>query len=94
MLQQSLIKKLDRLQKEAIRLIDPRINETELYRSHKIPSFVNMIDIEQCKLGYKLCHALLPKALTDSMTKDHQDVNWAKNIGIKYETRPSQTCQM
>ena len=84
MLQQSLIKKLDRLQKEAIRLIDPRINETEVYRSHKIPSFVNMIDIKQCKLGYKLCHALLPKALTDSMTKDHQECKLGKEH--RYQT--------
>ena len=78
MLQRSLIKKLDRLQKEAIRLIDAKIPETDLYRSHKIPSFVNMIELEQCKLGYKLCHSLLPKALTDSMTKDHQECKLGK----------------
>ena len=73
MLQWSLTKKLDRLQKEAIRLIDAKIPETDLYRSHKILSFMDMIELEQCKLGYKLCHSLLPKALTDSMTKDHQE---------------------
>ena len=85
MLQRSLIKKLDRLQKEAIRLIDPRFNETELYQSQKIPRFVNMIDIKQCKLGYKLCHALLPSALTDSMTKDHQECRLSKEH--RYRTR-------
>ena len=78
-------KKLDRLQKEAIQLIDPRINEIELYRSHKIPRFVDMIDIEQCKLGYKLRHALLPRALTESMTRDHQKGRLGKEH--EYQTR-------
>ena len=30
-----------------------------------------MVDVEQCKLGYKLCHELLPKALAKNMTSDH-----------------------
>ena len=89
MLQWSLTKKLDRLQKEAIRLIDAKIPETDLYHSHKIPSFVNMIELEQCKLGYKLCHSLLPKALTDSMTKDHQECKLGKVH--RYHTRNKTT---
>ena len=89
MLQRSLIKKLNRLQKEAIRLIDAKIPETDLYRSHKIPSFVNMIELEQCKLRYKLCHSLLPKALTDSMTKDHQECKLGKVH--RYHTRNKTT---
>ena len=85
MLQRSLIKKLNRLQKEAIRLINPKTLEIELYKKQKIPSFKTMIEIEQCKLGYKLCHSLLPKALTDSMTKDHQECKLGKVH--KYHTR-------
>ena len=45
---------------------------------------MNMRDIEQCKLGYKLCHALLPKALRDSMTKDHQECKLGKEH--RYQT--------
>ena len=85
MLQQSLIKKLSRLQKEVIRLIDPKMIKTELYLGHKIPCFKDMIEIEQCKLGYKLCHALLPKSLSDSMTKDHQKLKLGKEH--RYQTR-------
>ena len=48
-----------------------------------------MIEIEQCKLGYKLCHSLLPKALTDSMTKDHQEGKLGK--AHRYHTRNKTT---
>ena len=72
MLQSSLIKKLCKIQKNAVRLIDTRISVDKVYRSHKILKFEDMVDVEQCKLGYKLCHELLPKALTKNMTSDHQ----------------------
>ena len=72
MLQSSLAKKLSKIQKNAVRLIDTRISMDEVYRSHKILKFEDMVNVELCKLGYKLCHELLPKALTKNMTSDHQ----------------------
>ena len=71
MLQSSLKKQLCKIQKKAVRLIDTKIKVDEVYRIHKILKFEDMVDVEQCKLGYKLCHELLPKALAKNMTSDH-----------------------
>ena len=85
MLQSSLTKKLSKIQKNVVRLIDTRITVEEMYQSHKILKFEDMVNVEQCKLGYKLCHDLLPKALTKSMTRDHQKEHLGKEH--EYPTR-------
>ena len=85
MLHSSMIQKLTMVQNTAVKLIDPRVDVDELYRKHKILRFVDMVNIEQCKMGYKLCHGLLPKALGANMVKDHQNENLVKSH--KYPTR-------
>ena len=44
-----------------------------------------MVKVEQCKLGYKLCHGLLPKALANNMVRDHNRYSISKRH--KYQTR-------
>ena len=67
MLQSSMLRKLANAQNKAVKLIDPILDRDEIFRKHKILKFDDMIKVEQCKLGYKLCHNLLPKALANNM---------------------------
>ena len=67
MLQSCMVRKLAMAQEKAIRLIDPNLNLDELFTKHKILHFIDMVKVEQCKLGYKLCHGLLPNALVKNM---------------------------
>ena len=71
MLQGSMLKKIANAQKKAVKLIDPKLDIDELFRKHKILKFIDMVKVEQCKLGYKLCHDLLPKVLANNMVRDH-----------------------
>ena len=84
MLHSSMIQKLTRIQNTAVKLIDTKVDVGKLYRKHKILKFADMVNIEQCKMGYKLCHGLLPKALVVNMVKDHQTENLIKSH--KYPT--------
>ena len=85
MLQNSMINKLAKAQETAVKLIDPADNIDELFRKHKILKFINMLQVEQCKMGYKLCHSLLPKALLKNMILDHKNHSIVKNH--RYSTR-------
>ena len=79
MLHKHLIDKLSRAQRTAVALIDPNKNTEELFNKHKILKVTDLIHLEQCKLGYKLCHNLLPKSFADNMTKDHKQHSIIKN---------------
>ena len=85
MLQGGMLKKIANAQKTAVKLIDPKLVSDEIFRKYKILKFVNMVKVEQCKLGYKLCHDLLPKALANNMVRDHNMHSISKCH--KYQTR-------
>ena len=85
MLQKGLAQKLGKIQNNAVKLIDPTSKVEDLYQKHRVLKFDDMVKVEQCKLGYKLCHGLLPKAMASNMTKDHHNEFLAK--GHRYSTR-------
>ena len=85
MLQSRLAQKLSNIQNKAVKLIDPSSNLVDLYHRYRILNFEDMVKVEQCKLGYKLCHGLLPRAMAANMSKDNQNKFLAKDH--KYCTR-------
>ena len=85
MLQNGLAQKLGKIQHNAVKLIDPTSKVECLYQKHRILKFDDMVKVEQCKLGYKLCYGLLPTAMASNMSKDHQNEFLAK--GYRYSTR-------
>ena len=85
MLSKQLITKLTNAQRKAVALIDPSKKIDELFRRYKILKVTDLIHFELCKLGYKLCHDLLPKKLAENIRKDHNQVSIEKNH--KYSTR-------
>ena len=85
MLSKQLITKLTNAQHKAVALIDPSMKIEELFRRYKILKVPDLIHLELCKLGYKLCHDLPPKKLAENMRKDHNQVSIKKTH--KYATR-------
>ena len=53
-------------------------NIKDVMLDYKILSLANMIALEQCKLGYKLCHNLLPKKMSQDMMTDHHNKSTKK----------------
>ena len=42
------------------------------FKEHRIPTLEQLILLEQCKVGYKLCNRLLPKGLERLLSTDHK----------------------
>ena len=85
MLSKQMMTKLITAQRKAVSLIDPHVKTDDLFCKYKILKFTDLIDFELCKLGYKLCHSLLPKRLAENMTTDHKQLSIEK--AHKYPTR-------
>ena len=51
-------------------MLDTRLSLTDLYRKYKIMSIDNVIDLELCKLGFKLNNDMLPVNLLASLKGD------------------------
>ena len=78
-----------RLQRKAIKLIDNTTTIDKAFQKHRILPFEQLIKLEQCKLGFKLCNNLLPLNLAkcmkedhnmQSITKTHRYPTWKKHI--------------
>ena len=67
MLSKHLITKLTSVQRKAVSLIDLHRSTDELFRMYKILDITELINLELCKLGCKLCHDLLPKKLAENI---------------------------
>ena len=85
MLPMQMIHKLSKAQNTAVSLIDPNKKSELVFLENKILTLTEMIHLEQCKLGYKLCHNLLPKRLEENMTRDHRQHSIEKTH--QYSTR-------
>ena len=71
-MQKKLMEDITRLQKKAVKLIDPTIPVADAFAKYNILPFEKLVRLEQCKLGYKLCNNLLPPNLAKSMKHDHR----------------------
>ena len=78
MIQQKLMTNIARLQRKAIKLVDRTVSINEAFQKHRILPFEQLIKLEQCKLGFKLCNNLLPINLAKCMKEDHNMQNITK----------------
>ena len=85
MLSCSQIDKIKKVQSEALKLIDPPLGADAISSKHCILKFEDMIKLEQCRLGYKLTHNLLPIRLSKNMIIDHKSQSIQKMH--RYQTR-------
>ena len=89
MLQKNMLNKLVNAQRYAVSLIDPNCCIEVIFRKYKILRLVDMLHLEQCKMGYKLCHNLLPAKLAENMLHDHKSHSISKEH--RYFTRGKKT---
>ena len=78
MLNKGQINTLQSMQNKCLRLINLTSPSQELHRQLKILSIDKLIDLEQSKLGYKLCHQMLPMVLTRLMKSDQNNQDMEK----------------
>ena len=85
MLTNSQITDLNAVQRKCIKQIDNTTPVDEAYKRLKILTVRQLIELEQRKLGYKLCMGLLPTAITQIMMSDANRRPMTKTH--EYETR-------
>ena len=74
---------------KVVKLISPSVPKTEMFAKHKILPFKELMSLEQCKLGYKLCHDLLPINLANNMKHDHRMHSILKSYPTRYKHIPN-----
>ena len=86
MLQQSQIKKLQKLQNKCIHLVDnTRINLQHKFKKHCILNVEQVIELELAKIGYHLLKGELPRKIIDTIETDSTCQSLKKNH--RYSTR-------
>ena len=85
MLSAGQLSELDRTQRKCIRQIDTTATSCDLNKKLKIPSVAQLVELEQTKLGYKLCRGMLPTAISKLMMSDVDKRPMTKTH--TYETR-------
>ena len=85
MLSCSQVDNIQKAQLTALKQIEPRLSIDEIMTKHKILNFKDMIQLEQCRLGYKLMHNQLPTKLASDMIVDHRSQSIRKKH--QYQTR-------
>ena len=85
MLSAGQLVELNYIQRKCIRQIDCSVSVGEAYSKLKILTVHQLVELEQSKMGYKLCHGLLPMAITHVMMSDVDNRSMIKTHA--YETR-------
>ena len=78
-------KELCTLQCKCVRLIDRKVPISEAFKRLQILRVMDLIELEQAKLGYKLCNRLLPTVLIHLMMHDYDNSTMVKSHS--YQTR-------
>ena len=78
MISKSQVKELKTLQMKCLKLVNPAISANQVLTQLKVLTIEKLIDLEQCKLGYKLCYQLLPVVLAKLMVHDQNNLNMTK----------------
>ena len=81
MLRKGQLQGLSAIQRKCVDLIG---NQSS-FKKYKIPTLQELIILEQCKLGYKLCRKLLPLGFEKLMLTDHKMASIEKSHA--YSTR-------
>ena len=83
------LNKLQKLQNKAVSTLYTKLNIDAGFKKSKILRVRSLIKLEEYKLGYKMCHNLLPKPLRECLLTDHYDKTTKKTHG--YNTRHKST---
>ena len=82
MLPQGSLTKLQKEQDKCVKLINPSIKLTEAYSKYNILNIKELIQMENCKLGYRVCNQDLPYKVLEAIEHDHQGKTLHKQHGL------------
>ena len=85
MLNKGQMQELKSIQNKCVRVINPIILTNEQLTKLNILSIDQLVELEQCKLGYKLCNKMLPTVLTKLIKQDQHNKDMTKTH--TYSTR-------
>ena len=85
MLTSGQLAELNSVQRKCVKQIDCSVPVGEAYSKLKIPTVRQLVELEQSKMGYKLCKGLLPTAISHLMMSDADNRPMIKTH--VYETR-------
>ena len=85
MLNKGQINELKTLQDKCLKLVASSLPGKNTRSKLNILGLDQLIELEQCKLGYKLCHQMLPNALTTLIKYDQHGKDMTKSHA--YSTR-------
>ena len=85
MISRTQLNQLQKEQNKCIRLIEPNSNTPNIYKKHKLATIDQIIQIENCKLGFCIDRKQVPKALYRVITEDSKGQTLMKTHG--YLTR-------
>ena len=90
MISKSQTKELLKLQQKCVELIYNTKGITS-FKTAKIPTLEQLIVLEQCKMGFKLCTNRLPKGLTDLLKTSHdkQSIEKSHNYPTRSKNIPN-----
>ena len=80
-----LINQIQAVQDKAVLCIKLGLKPTQAYHKHKILTVDCMIELEMCKLGYRMTNNMLPKPLYCALQMDQHEKSTVKLH--RYETR-------
>ena len=83
MLKRSQLQEIFAVQQKCVNLI----GGTTPFAKYKIPTVFELVRLEQCKLGFKLCKGLLPTGLKKVMMSDHNLQSVIKSHPYSTRTR-------
>ena len=89
MLDKCSLNKLQKLQNKAVNTLFPKLNMDLCFTKSKILRVKSLIKLEEYKLGYKMCHNLLPRPLHNCLLTEHCDRTTEKMHS--YNTRHKST---
>ena len=79
------LKKLEKLQNQCVKLIEPSQPTVKIYKKYHILKLKDLIELELAKFGFKLTNDLLPTRIKNMTCTDHQGRNLIKTH--TYNTR-------
>ena len=78
MISKGQLNDLRNIQMKCLKLVNPSIPTNRVLSQLKVLNIEKLIDLEQCKLGYKLCHQMLPVVLTKLIKQDQNNTDLTK----------------
>ena len=85
MLPESITRKLQKIQNQALCIIESLLDPAVICTKHNELNVTQLILLEELKLGYKLCHSMLPNQLSQELFQDHMGKSIVKSHN--YSTR-------